>query len=707
MKKLIATFFAIVLLVSAVSMQTPQKPQQEPSPEDVIRITTELVQTDVVVTDKDDQIVTDLKLEDFEVYEKGKKQDLKFMELVSIDKPRRDGLERPAKIAPGVDASTPTDLTAKDVRRVMAFVVDDVTIPPEDMSRVRQLLSEFVENKMQEGDLVAIVRTVGGKGLLEQFTSDRQILRRAISQLGVRSVPPYLAFAGGESERVAPPSPLADATATETLNANTDFEGPSEGTNQVPRAMLALSVSNYIIDSLRQIPGRKSLILLSGGLPLFDLTRSGSYITDVGQLFQIVTDNATRSGVVINTMDVRGLTTAGVVAKFVDTPGRSALGGGTFAGGDVSTVGRGYDPALLGERSLTEQLTLRELAGRTGGSSVVNNNNFGAGLDKILDRSRAYYRLAYRPSEPFDNKFHKVAIKVKRSGVRTYTAEGYFAREDKSAGPGTKEEEIIKAATSPLAKRDLDVATELQYKFLPSNQAQLDINTFIDARKLQFARSDDGKHRASFDIAGFVFDQVGRNRGGISQTVNAELSEEEYQRALVNGLSYTASTQAPPGYYQVRLVIREVSTGKVGSVSRYFEVPDLSNKQLTMSSVMLYEINPSGADKNPRQLSATRVISRKQDLRYALIVYNAKLEGNKPQARSQLIISQAGKLLFKEPEQPIQTPGTAAGQFVKVGQLGLSKVNPGRYVLTLVVTDPLADKKRQIVSRSIDFTVVN
>jgi hypothetical protein len=470
--------------------------------------------------------------------------------------------------------------------------------------------------------------------------------------------------------------------------------------------MLALSVSNYVIDSLRQIPGRKSLVLLSGGLPLFDLTRTGSVMSDVTLLFRIVTDNATRSGVVINAMDVRGFTASGVVAKFENTPAKSALGGGTFAGGDVSTAGL-IDPRLLPDNTLTEQLTLRELAGRTGGVSIVNSNNFAGGLDKILNRGRAYYRLAYRPSEPFDNKFHKVDIKVRRGGVHVYAAEGYFARADKSSGTLTKEDEIVKAATSPLAKRDLDVAAELQYKFLPNNQAQLDINTFIDARKLQFTTSSDGKHHASFDVAGFVFDQVGKNRGGISQTVNADLSEEDYQHALTNGLSYTASTQAAPGYNQVRLVVREVGTGKMGSISKYFEVPDLSNKQLMLSSVMLYQVNPGGNDKNPLQLAPTRIISRKNELRYAVVVYNPKLDGAKPQAKSQLMISQNGKLLFKEPEQPVQAAGSAPGQFIKVGQLGLSKVSPGRYVLTLVVTDPLADKKRQIVSRSVDFTVVD
>ena len=64
-------------------------------------------------------------------------------------------------------------------------------------------------------------------------------------------------------------------------------------------------------------------------------------------------------------------------------------------------------------------------------------------------------------------------------------------------------------------------------------------------------------------------------------------------------------------------------------------------------------------------------------------------------------------MLFQEPEQALTSPGAAPGQFVKLGQIGLAKVPAGRYTLTLVITDPLADKKRQLVARSVDFTVVN
>ncbi len=127
-----------------------------------------------------------------------------------------------------------------------------------------------------------------------------------------------------------------------------------------------------------------------------------------------------------------------------------------------------------------------------------------------------------------------------------------------------------------------------------------------------------------------------------------------------------------------------------------------------MSSMFLYGIDPAGGNKAvPDALSASRVVSRKQDLRYAAIIYNPKLANDKTQLRSRLIVSQGDKILFQEPEQPVESKGATPGQIIKVGQLGLAKVNPGRYVLTLVVTDPLADKNRQTIARSIDFTVVN
>src|SRR5205085_7423356 len=201
------------------------------------------------------------------------------------------------------------------------------------------------------------------------LTSDKQILRRAIATIAPRTIPPYLALTNNEDRITGTPSPVgggvpaANSTTTETVNSSLDVDAPSEGTNQVARGILALSVSNLVVNSLRQIPGHKSLVLVSGGLPLFDLTRSGALVGDIKPIFDKLTDNATRSGVVINTLDARGLQSAGAVAKFDVTPGRSALPS-TMANlesgsNEDPTFGRASDSLRLGEQSLTEQLTSR------------------------------------------------------------------------------------------------------------------------------------------------------------------------------------------------------------------------------------------------------------------------------------------------------------------------------------------------------------
>src|SRR3954471_4223296 len=208
--KRIRPLFLVALLaplsLPAVAQQntTPQQPAQADD-DDVIRISSELVQTSIVVTDKNDNIINDLKLEDFEVYENGKRQDVKFMEFVSIEGEHRtegsraDGERAGARLPEGVRLER--ELTARDVRRVIAFVVDDLTISYNDMVTVRQVLADFVDNKMQQGDLVAIIRTVGGKGMLEQLTSDKETLRRTIKEL--RSVAPSPYPKAGEFQPTA------------------------------------------------------------------------------------------------------------------------------------------------------------------------------------------------------------------------------------------------------------------------------------------------------------------------------------------------------------------------------------------------------------------------------------------------------------------------------------------------------------------------
>jgi len=128
MKKLFTSVLTLALLFSIILAQTPQQAQppqplpQEIAPDDVVRISTSLVQTDVVVTDKNDQIITDLTADDFKISENGKRQEVRFAQFVSADSaPRLDGNLSVA--GHPVDPEIARNLSAKDLRRVFAFEI--------------------------------------------------------------------------------------------------------------------------------------------------------------------------------------------------------------------------------------------------------------------------------------------------------------------------------------------------------------------------------------------------------------------------------------------------------------------------------------------------------------------------------------------------------------------------------------------------------
>ena len=112
-----------------------------------------------------------------------------------------------------------------------------------------------------------------------------------------------------------------------------------------------------------------------------------------------------------------------------------------------------------------------------------------------------------------------------------------------------------------------------------------------------------------------------------------------------------------------------------------------------MSTLYLYAVDGSGKTANAEAvpLQGVRQLSHSQDLRYAAVIYNARKNGDKIGIRTQTIITQGDTVLLKEPEQELNASDPT--KVVKMGQLGISRVKPGRYVLTLIVTDPQADKE--------------
>src|SRR5437016_10658813 len=171
--------FAVLTLASAQNQ--PQSFQQ--NPDNVIRITVNLVQVDAVVTDSKDKPVTNLKKEDFILLQDGKPQTITNFTYVNTRDASVRTISTPKPQSKGAPSlrppPPPRGLKPTQIRRTVALVVDDLGLSFESIARIRGSLKKFVDQEMQPDDLVAVVRTGAGMGALQQFTSDKRILHAA------------------------------------------------------------------------------------------------------------------------------------------------------------------------------------------------------------------------------------------------------------------------------------------------------------------------------------------------------------------------------------------------------------------------------------------------------------------------------------------------------------------------------------------------
>ena len=193
--RLLVVILIVQLGSGALAQQpspTPSNPPPLPSPqeiqkpdsEDVVRITTNLVQVDAVVTDKNGKVVTDLKPEEIKILEDGRQQKITNFSYNVTETPAAVvRKEKPTTVDKNAPPAAPTRLKPEQIRRTIAIVVDDLGLSFESTHFVRGALKKFVDEQMQTGDLVAIIRTGGGMGALQQFTMDKRQLYAAIERV--------------------------------------------------------------------------------------------------------------------------------------------------------------------------------------------------------------------------------------------------------------------------------------------------------------------------------------------------------------------------------------------------------------------------------------------------------------------------------------------------------------------------------------------
>ncbi len=706
-------FLLVLLFLSAGCLaafsQTPAPTPEEDR--DVVKITTNLIQVDVTVTDSKGRIVTDLKPEEIEIYENKKKQEITNFSFINAETKtvERQLAEKAAPKNKPLVPQPPLKLRPEQVRRTLALVVDDLTLSFESMSAVIKTLKKFVDEQMQPNDLVAIVRTASGVGASQQFTSDKRQLRAVIDRIkwypgGKAGVTAFAAFSPGISKNIRPPSMIGKQPDEDVREAEDERQNRFQ--------LGSISAINYILKGMRRIPGRKSLVLFSDG---FGFQRDAGVNSDVVTSLRELADLANRSAVIISTLDARGLQPLELTAE--DNVGEMSIQ-------EVQT-------RLSGRRTelFVTQGSLDFLAKVTGGVSIKNRNDLTLGLERILYHQASYYLVGYQPDEktfdPAKLRFNWLDVKVTRPGVRVSFRSGFVNRRDVNnegftGKPVTPKAQIFEALLSPFSAGEITVNLTPVFTDTENQGPYISSLIHVKASDLKFTDEPDGWKKSVFNIVVAAMGADGAVVDSVSREQIMRVKGPTYERLMRDGFVYTIPFPIKkPGPYQMRIVLRDAATAKIGSANQFIDVPDLKKERVTIGGITLQNVDDkqqsgSAAVPDPSQTdyvqnTALRQFKAGSALFYNTTFYGAKLDGGKkPHLKTQVKIYRDGKEIFLEPETDyVPAAGGDTGRLPFRGAVQfINGLPPGQYILQIIVFDLLAKEKYRLQTAWTDFEIV-
>lgn len=697
-----------MLLVTAalVGLAQQQKKEEAPAsrePTDVVRISTELVQTDVMVFDKKGRFVEGLQPEQFELQVNGKRQPISFFESVRAGSEREAAQLRAASTGESPQSLEGAAINSTSVRgRTLLFYVDDLHISPGSISRVRKTLLNFIDNKLGENDQVAITSATGRIGFLQQLTDNKAVLRAAVDRIT------YAAAMGQDHEN--PPMSeyaailiaerrdrlLFDYFVEQTVKVTKmppEIAGPiverrskaivrdSAATNK-----LTLLTLGNLMQSLIKVPGRKLVFFISDG---FVPNYSGS---DIADSLHRATDAAAAAGVVIYSIDAKGLAT------------HSSL--------DASSGG-GFDPtgilqSRLGPELSAAQEPLHAVATATGGRALVNTNALNDSIDKGLNETSNYYLLAWRPEGEGNRSPKSAKVKVSITGrpdLEVKLRRGYLGTSTqpvKAKGKVAETENEMLAASvigsSEHSPTREELATSLFVGYKRSGSDTVQLVAFIEVAETDQASSETSQSSEG-QVVGVVFDSKGKPVGSFRRAIAIPKTQGRYA-------SSNYEKNLPEGLYQVRVFARDRKSERLGFAHQWIEIPRFKTGQLSMSSLYLGEITDGvGSSANESRnvsTSASRRFARAASLRFTTYIYDSAPSPTAPELSIQTRILRGG--------QPITTaegkvPVSGVSGFATIpysAQFSLNKMPPGRYRLEVKVTN---QKTKSSATQHTDFTV--
>jgi VWFA-related protein len=683
--------------------QTTQKGQDQP---DVLRVYTDIVQTDVMVFDKQGRFVDGLKSSDFELRIDGTPKQVEFFEKVtagSINEEMQIAAARGSARTKAPNVAGPAPL---DRGRPIFFYVDDLHLDLPAWQATRKLITRFIDNEMGQNDEAAIASATGQIGFLQQLTDNKAVLRMALERLKVHpySVRDFERPTMTEYQALLVSNYDHDLTeffvdATIRLNPGMTRDSAESLVTVRARALAqqsgAVATNTLIgleglIKSANALPGRKLIFFISGGFFLDDRN------SDSRSRLQRITSAAARSGVVIYSLDARGL-----VATL----------------GDISTQAE-FDVSGTLQRANSSELhasqdSLYALAADTGGKAVFNTNSLEPALGRALKETSSYYLLAWKPDRGSQSKFRRIEVKVVgRPNLTVQVRRGFFDRETETAKTAKPEksnnekkaDEVAKSSEAELRKemlatyptRDIPVSLSLTYLNTAPRGVILSTALQVANEFLSFVPTNE-KYTAVVTVVGAVFDDNGNTGAAFSNRLTIQAPSMD---AIKNGqdVTYGYPVYIKPGLYQVRVGVRDETSGRSGTAHGWIEIPDLSHGQLALSSLMLGARTPTAETTNasaitdtlPVALSVNHSFTHDGYLRFMVLVYNAALApaDSKPDVAVQVQIVRDEQPVTTTALKKISIEGVKdLTRIPYAAEVSLNGLPAGRYLLQVTVVD--------------------
>jgi VWFA-related protein len=689
----------------------PQPRPQQPSPQvPVFGTEVQLITVDAVVLDKERRPVPGLTRDDFVVMEDGQRVEIVRFEAFA----QADDEPPPPDAALGVVATN--EPRARASGRAFAVVVDDLNIAPERSEDARRSVSALLEDAVRAGDDVVVGTTSGDvwwsaripegradlravaarvRGKYEERFSFNQMTEYEAWRIAHYEDSPSIALStpgnpsaasGGRASGGAEPLPAGVGGVSERVRRRWEgqmlclgsacssmLRGRAMQVDAARRARVqgTLSAVTRALEALRPIRGRKSLLLLSEGFLTDPQDRREREVVALSR----------EANTAIYFLDVRGL---GALPSAM-----TAADAGPGPGVPIETVAIGRGAAAF-EESVLSSTGSEGLASDTGGFSVRNTNDLGAGASRIADESRVFYLLGFNAAEGrAPRAWRKLQVTTTRPGLVVRARKGYTLasaapapKPPKKGEPRRPDPAVIRAVDSPHEATGLPLRARAYVLERGSSETRVLLATEFDTSGLgALSRA----RRLEMSAVVRMRDQPVERRYDQAVELKAEATETPW-RAVVREFGL------PAGVAMARIVLRDPETDALGSVSLRFEVPERDRFRLS-TPILSGRIEPArGAGERPRPaLTVERAFPRDAGLYCQFEVLGASPgPDDRPRVRAGITVwSAAGRMVREAPPTPVATDQD--GRAVRLVGIDLAGLPEGEYDLVLDVKDEQGD----------------